>query len=148
APISPPLRSEKSSSECRNCFLRENAGSVNQRLTDLSMSAEELQADGQGALQGRDPAGAHRLAEALDFLVDAVRGDLDGRGRVAHAEHRDREDGDHDGELDDDESEAHGDEGVHGGHPIKIVNIVYMPEARTDWSSTVRLPKTDFPMKG
>ncbi len=23
-----------------------------------------------------------------------------------------------------------------------------MPEARTDWSSTVRLPKTDFPMKG
>src|ERR1700733_12928194 len=23
-----------------------------------------------------------------------------------------------------------------------------MPEARTDWSATVRLPKTDFPMKG
>src|SRR6266545_3813978 len=23
-----------------------------------------------------------------------------------------------------------------------------MPEARTDWSATIRLPKTDFPMKG
>ena len=23
-----------------------------------------------------------------------------------------------------------------------------MPEARADWSSTVRLPKTDFPMQG
>ena len=23
-----------------------------------------------------------------------------------------------------------------------------MPEARTDWSATINLPKTDFPMKG
>ena len=23
-----------------------------------------------------------------------------------------------------------------------------MPQARTDWSATIRLPKTDFPMKG